>query len=112
MYAYLLPFQHDINIILLPYKKTSPKKSKNILLSMAKISKNDENSSARCGISLIKHRTPYTIHHTQYTVLILDVYTTPNLLYLTSLVEHSQGLRKHCMTLNSGSMPHSPSHKP
>ena len=34
MYAYLLPFQHDMDIILLPYKKTSPKKSKNIFLSM------------------------------------------------------------------------------
>jgi hypothetical protein len=28
MYAYLLPFQHDINIILLPYKKTSQKSQK------------------------------------------------------------------------------------
>ena len=34
MYAYLLPFQHDMDIILLPYKKTSPKKSKNIFPSM------------------------------------------------------------------------------
>ena len=30
MYAYLFPFQYDINIILLPYKKIS-KKSKKIL---------------------------------------------------------------------------------
>ena len=28
MYAYLLPFQHDMNIILLPYKKKQIKKVK------------------------------------------------------------------------------------
>ena len=49
-------------------QKTSPKKSKNILLSMAKITKNDENSSAWRGILYITHRTPYTIHHTPYTI--------------------------------------------
>ena len=36
-------------------RKNNPKKSKNILLSMAKMSKNDKNSSAWCGILHIKH---------------------------------------------------------
>lgn len=45
-------------------QKTSPKKSKKILLSMAKISKNDENSSAWRGILNIKHYTLRTAHHT------------------------------------------------
>lgn len=34
MYAYLFPFQYDINIILLPYKKISKNAKKNIYVEV------------------------------------------------------------------------------
>lgn len=39
MYAYLLPFQHDMDIILLPYKKTSKKVKKHITINGEKYQK-------------------------------------------------------------------------
>ena len=39
MYAYLLPFQHDMNIILLPYKKISKKVKKHITINGENIKK-------------------------------------------------------------------------
>lgn len=42
MYAYLLPFQHDMDIILLPYKKTSKNVKKYITINGENIKNNNE----------------------------------------------------------------------
>ena len=42
MYAYLLPFQHDMDIILLPYKKTSKKVKKHITINGENIKKSQK----------------------------------------------------------------------
>lgn len=60
MYAYLLPFQHDMDIILLPYKKTSKKVKKHITINGENIKK-----SQKCIIM-----EKYVIDDYQYRALL------------------------------------------